>query len=397
MSSRKHFLSCLLSFSLVFVLAGCGGLSVKGAIQPAPSPSPGNPTPTPSATPSPTPANLTASRFVYGVVDFEADGFFSGQIDSATGHITQVKGNPTANPLGQNIVVQLLADPKGRFLYALDIGASSFGVQFGQIGISAFKVDQSTGSLVAAPAQTVFPAQRFGLMAIESSGRFLYQPDGSGIDVYTINQSTGQLTVMPGSAPAPPVGNFSATSSDGKFLFNEGNGLVEVYGINPANGQLTTATTPVSTGGSGGPVSLSADNLFLYVANSTQGTVAVFSVGSNGALALVAGSPFSTDAEAQGMSLSPDGRFLYMTFQNAVETHVKGFAVNPAAGTFTAIAGATIANAASINMDGSGKFAYVSQAQLVTFSIDPLTGALTPISQTAQPRSDVPSDIVLSP
>ena len=97
------------------------------------------------------------------------------------------------------------------------------------------------------------------------------------------------------------------------------------------------------------------------------------------------------------MSFSPDGRFLYITFQNNLESHVKGFAVNAAAGTFTAIAGATVANATSINVDGSGKFAYVSQTQLVTFTIDPVTGALTMVSQTPQPLSDIPSDIVLSP
>ena len=76
---------------------------------------------------------------------------------------------------------------------------------------------------------------------------------------------------------------------------------------------------------------------------------------------------------------------------------MNGFAVNPATGTFTAIAGATVANATSINVDGSGKFAYVSQAQLVTFKIDPVTGALTVASQAVQPVSDIPNDIVLSP
>jgi 6-phosphogluconolactonase (cycloisomerase 2 family) len=97
------------------------------------------------------------------------------------------------------------------------------------------------------------------------------------------------------------------------------------------------------------------------------------------------------------MSLTPDGRFLYLTFQNGLENHVNGFAVNPATGTFTAITGASVANATSINVDGSGKFAYVSQVKLVTFKIDPVTGALTVASQVAQPVSDIPNDLVLSP
>jgi 6-phosphogluconolactonase (cycloisomerase 2 family) len=331
------------------------------------------------------------------VIDFEAEGFFAGKINSSTGQITRVNSNPIANPLGQNIVVQLVTDPKGRFLYALNIGASSFGIQFGQIGISAFQINQSSGMLAPAPGQILFPVQRFGQLAIDGSGRFLYQPDGSAVDIYAIDQSTGQLTAMAAATPAPPVGNFSATTGDGKFLISEGNGQVMVYAINSGNGQLMSATTPMSTGGSGGPIAVSADNAFLYVANSMQGTVAVFSIATNGALTLMAGSPFPTDVAATGMALSPNGKFLFATFQNETDNHVTGFAVNPSAGTFTAIPGATVAGANSVNVDASGKFAYISQGKLATYKIDPLTGALTPLWQTAQPFTDIPTNIVLSP
>ena len=398
MDSWKLTLSCLALLALIAGLAGCGGVSASGAITPTPSPTPsptGTPSPTPSPSPTPTPPGH--SNLIVGVVDFEADGFFVGKINSSSGHITRVNSNPVANPLGQNIVVQLVTDPHGRFLYALNIGASSFGIQFGQIGISAFQVSQSSGMLSPAPAQIVFPVQRFGQLAIDGSGRFLYQPDGSAVDIYTIDQSTGQLTAMAATTPAPPVGNFSATTSDGKFLINEGNGQVMVYAINSGNGQLMSATTPMSTGGSGGPIAVSADNAFLYVANSMQGTVAVFSIGTNGALTLMAGSPFPTDVSATGMALAPNGKFLFVNFQNGMDNHVTGFAVNPAAGTFTAIAGAAVANANSVNVDDSGKFVYISQAQLATYKIDPVTGALTLVSQTPQPFTDIPSNIVLSP
>lgn len=400
MYSWKQTLSCLALLALIAGLAGCGGVSANGAIQPTPSPTPsptGTPSPTPSPSPTPTPPGHQS--LIFGVTDFEADGFFAGKINSSTGQITRVNSNsnPIANPLGQNIVIQLVADPKGRFLYALNIGASSFGIQFGHIGISAFQISQNSGMLKASPGQITFPEQRFGLLAIDGTGHFLYQPDGSVIDVYTINQSTGQLTAMTATTAAPPVGNFSAATRDGRFLINEGNGQVLVYTINSTNGQLMSATTPMSTGGSGGPIAVSADNAFLYVANSMQGTIAVFSIGSSGALTPVAGSPFSTDTAATGMQLSPDGKFLFVTFQNNIESHVKGFAVNPAAGTFTAIAGAVVAGGTSVNVDGSGKFVYISQAMLATYALDPVTGALTLVSQTAQPFTDIPSDIVLSP
>jgi 6-phosphogluconolactonase (cycloisomerase 2 family) len=112
---------------------------------------------------------------------------------------------------------------------------------------------------------------------------------------------------------------------------------------------------------------------------------------------MMAGSPFPTDLSATGMALSPNGKFLFVNFQNGMDNHVTGFAVNPAAGTFTAIAGAAVANANSVNIDASGKFVYISQAQLATYKIDPVTGALTLVSQTPQPFTDIPSNIVLSP
>jgi 6-phosphogluconolactonase (cycloisomerase 2 family) len=411
MGSGRSCVGCFLLFLVLLAVTGCGSTTVSGAIPPSPTPLPSVPTPTaspapspspgtPTPAPTPTPVVLAPSHFVYGIIDFEADGgIFGGQINPATGLVTPVAGSPTANALGQNIVIQMLADPQGRFLYSLNLGASSFGMQFGQVGIGAYQIDRSSGRLIPAPGQIIFPAVRNGQMAIDGTGRFLYQADGSGVDLYTINQTSGQLFITPFTVPAPAVGNFTAATPDGKLFFNAGNGLVEVYGINQQSGQLSSATTPVPTGGSAGTMTVSADSRFLYVANTAQGTVAVFSVGSSGTLTLMSGSPFPVDLFPAEMSLTPDGRFLYITFQNGPgpDSHVKGYAVNPIAGSFTPIAGAAVTNASSVNVDGSGKFAYVSQTQLSTFRIDPATGALTPVSQAAQPVTDLPTDIVIVP
>ena len=175
-----------------------------------------------------------------------------------------------------------------------------------------------------------------------------------------------------------PVGDFTVASSDGRFLFNAGKGLVESASIDQNSGQLTSARAPLSAGGSAGPMAVSTDGRFLYVANETQGNVAVFNVGSGGALSAVGGSPFTTDGGARGLSLTADGKFLYIAFnESLVVSTVRGYAVNPAAGTFTAIPGAVVNGATTITADGSGKFAYTSNSQLSTYTIDPATGALT--------------------
>ena len=50
----------------------------------------------------------------------------------------------------------MVADPRGRFLYALNLGASSFGMQFGQIGIAGYQIDRASGRLIPAPGQIIF-------------------------------------------------------------------------------------------------------------------------------------------------------------------------------------------------------------------------------------------------
>lgn len=293
-------------------------------------------------------------------------------------------------------MLQVLSDPQGRFLYSLNLGASSFGIQFGQIGIGAYTINQSSGA-ISPSGQVIFPAVRDAEMAIDASGHFLYQPDSGTIDTYSIDQTTGALTLLPGQPAAVPVGNFSAASPDGRFILNEGNGLLEAFSVNTSTGQLTLTAPPIPTGGTGGPMTVSADSRFIYVANTTESNVAVFNIGPAGVLAPTLGSPFTTDAQAAGITLSPNGRFLYMAFGSPDTGHVKGWAVNPDTGNFSPIAGANLSNANTINVDGSGLFAYVSQQKLVTYKVDPTTGALTQVSQAAQPWSDLPDNVALIP
>lgn len=394
------------------LLTGCGGSGhasasfapsptptpTPGAPAPTPTPTPGvSPSPTPTPTPSPTPTPLAPSRFVYAVIDFEADGYFGGTINSTTGAVSLIPGSPFDNALGQNIVLQVLPDPKGRFLYSLNLGASSFGFQFGQIGIGSYTINQSSGVITPSPTQVIFPSVRDAELAIDAGGHFLYQPDSGTIDTYSIDQSTGGLTLLPAQPAQVPVGSFSAASPDGRFILNEGNGLIEAFSINTATGQLTLTGPPIPTGGSGGPMTVSADSRFIYVANTNESNVQVFNIGPAGVLAPTLGSPFAVDAQSAGITLSPNGRFLYLAFGSPNTGHVKGWAVNPDTGNFTPIAGASISNATAINVDGSGLFAYLSQRKLVTYKLDPASGALTQVSQTPQPWSDLPDDVALIP
>ncbi|HKV95311.1 MAG TPA: beta-propeller fold lactonase family protein [Candidatus Angelobacter sp.] len=396
-----------LAFAIVLLLAftGCGSVGGSATTN---NPSP-TPTPTPPAnSPSPTPTPASASRFIYGTPGFESGSIQAGVIPSS-GSVAPVAGSPFDEGLGTPSVIQIVGDVKGRFIYVLNVEAIAVGMVIGEPGIAGFKINSQTGALSAVPGSPItFPLRNNNFMVMDGTGHFLFEPNGlgdsasTGFDVYAIDQNTGALTKTTSTSNAPPVGNFAAASTDGQFVFNAGNGLVEAFSIVSSTGQLAATGAPLSTGGSAGPITVSSDGKFLYVANENQGTVAVFTIGAGGALSLVSGSPFAIDPGAESLELTPDGRFLYVaaftdTATGANQT-VKGYAVNPAAGMFTPIPGAVVNNVDSVTIDFSGKFAYISSpGSLFVYGIDPTTGGLTQLSHTTAPSSDDASDLVTVP
>lgn len=325
-------------------------------------------------------------------------------INTATGQVSAVAGSPFNEGMGESNILQVAAEPTGRFLYVLNLAAFGAGQQIGSAGIVAFSINHQNGVLTLVAGGPVPFTNSFDeSIAFDGAGHFVFGPKSTGhnpiaFDIYAINQNTGALTLTTSGSDIPPVGNFTAGSRDGRLLFNAGNGLVASYAITASSGQLSSTGPPLPTLGSGGPVAASSDGKFIYVANQNEGTVAVFAVGASGALTPVA-TPFNINPGAQAMSLTPDGKFLYIaTSSSTGEQVVSGYAVNPAGGIFAAIPGAIVKNASVVTIDLSGKFAYVGNvSNLFTESIDPTTGALTVVSTSAGPTSDDANDLTTAP
>ncbi len=385
----------------LILLSGCGGVSASSRPGPSPTPNP-SPTPVGSPSPTPTPTPSATGTFIYGITVFESSsGYLGGQINPTTGQVTPLGPGFNDSGLGQNIVTQVLTDPQGRFLYSLNLGAFAGGQPLGQPGIGEMQINRQTGALSRIPGgPLVFTQSQQGMLAIDHTGRFLFEPNSSNtFDIYSINQSTGALTKA-SSSMAASIGPFTTITTDGHFLIDMGSNLIETLSVD-ASGNLAIAQPPIVTGGSTigvvGQVAVSNDNQFLYVLN--QGNIAIFQMNSAGMLAPVTGSPFATDPGGSSFSLAPDGRHLYVDFQNNGANTVKGFTFDPMAKTFTPIAGALITdNAVSVVVDPSGRFAYVTEnGHLSTYAVNPATGALTLSSQGPQPVSESSTSIVVVP
>jgi len=397
MNAKSLFL--VFSATIALILAGCGGVSSASSTQPPAA----SPTPTPVTTPSPTPTPMptATSSFIYGIQAFESEtGYEAGQI-SPNGQVSPILPPFNNSGLGQNIVIQLISDPQGRFLYGLNIGASGAGQVIGQPGIAEMQISRPGGTLSLVPGSPlVFTVQNLGQLAIDGTGHFLYQPDVNTFDVYSIDQTTGLLTRTTAPTAGIAIGPFSTMSPDGRFLFNASNTAVETLSVD-ANGNLVVVQPPVITGGSAigvvGQLTVSADNRFLYVLN--QGSISIFGIGTNGTLTPVIGSPFATDQNGMGFALTPTGNRLYLVANPNGSSMVEGFTFDPTASTLTPITEAIIGDkATTVTVDGSGRFAYITESgQLSTFAIDPATGDLTMVAQTSQPVSESPQSMVVVP
>jgi 6-phosphogluconolactonase (cycloisomerase 2 family) len=371
----SRFVLTICASVAILASIGCGSIA-SGSSQST------NNTPTPTPTPA-----TAASHFIYGIITFETDDGYQGGAISSNGQITPLATlSFTDAGLNQNIVPQVVADPKGRFLYALNVGAQH-GFDFNPPGIVELQINRQTGQLTRIPGSPlIFPEGREGQLAIEPSGRLLYQPNAGAFDIYTLDQGSGRLTLA-SSSTAASIGNLLAISPDGHFLFNANNTAVQVLAINAA-GDLAAIGPPTANGSSGGvsvQLAVSADTKFLYVLNEFNMTV--FSIGAAGALTPIANTGFASPHEAAGLVATPNGRYIYVSFFDGL---TQGFAFDAAAKTLAPIPDATLSNGAfGAALDASGTLAYITEnGAISTYSIDSATGALSRLTQAAHPVGD---------
>lgn len=262
-------------------------------------------------------------------------------------------------------------------------------------------VDPSTGALGTATTTSLGPMATGVSITTDPQSRFIFVSDNptvpstASVHVLAINQNSGNLSEVSGS-PFPSVIQGGMGHAVGQLAIDPA-GSILYLGINGAAGPgIETFTVDRTTGAlkSIGVASTSRVNTisrilvhpsgkFVY-ADDNSGQVLGFAVGSTGALTPLPGSPFPAAGTLYDMAIYPSGKFLFAGVK-FTDTGQSGFEVWSIDGTTGALqessslASGYLDSGAVLLMDPGGNFLYnVFGSQIKAYSVDSITGALTP-------------------
>jgi 6-phosphogluconolactonase len=270
--------------------------------------------------------------------------------------------------------------------------------------VSLYGIDATTGALTP---QGVFSATAPADIVVTASGKFAfvanYIQQGS-ISVFSINPTTGALVPVAGSPFQAGAYTLRVTiAPSGRFLYaaNNGSNNISAFSIDGNTGVLTPVPgSPFDVGKAPYMVGISPSGQFAYVPNANSDTISAFTIDPNtGALTPIPGSPFidtgqskdplGSGASPQGVTVAPSGQFAYVA--NAFSWTISTYTINPTTGALTPLSGSPLATApepAQITFNASGQFAYVQSAgtpfdrldgSISVYSVNTTTGVLTPI------------------
>lgn len=336
-------------------------------------------------------------------------------VNSSTGGITEAPGSPSNAGLVPN---QLVADPTGRFLFVTNAESQD---------ITGFSVDPAVGTLTSIPGSPTFVGAQPVTAAIDPTGRFLYVFSLANINSatfevlyeYTIDPATGFLTL---TSDSPAIWERAQGFLISSITFNSAGNfayLGQVAGgtmgaptlicaVDFASGALsvTGSLQPANNGAANG-IAVSPTATFLYSINSASNVLDAFTLGSSGSrLAENSGSPYSVPNAPASLFVHPSGKFLYLANENqSYQTtlqpsqyagSISAYSLNPLSGSLTPLPGSPFAagiNPVSIVVEPTGSFAYSAStkytvgytgfAQILGYSINASTGVLTPFRSPA--------------
>ena len=231
-----------------------------------------------------------------------------------------------------------------------------------------------------------------GLAALAGCGSssthtaYVSLPTSNSIAAVRIANHTAHFTSIVGSPY--PAGNSPSSvvvhpSGHFAYVSNQGDDNIELFKIDGTIGSLLEVPPRVSTAHAPTSLTMDTPGSFLFALNQISGSISAFSINSaSGTLSPVAGSPFPVFRDPVSLALTPSGKFLYVVNANLSAV----FAYTVTSGVVQPVAGLPVQVGASpfaIAIDPGEKFVYVANLAdntLSVLSINPTTGALTPLS-----------------
>lgn len=117
-------------------------------------------------------------------------------VDSSTGALTSIAGNPLAIPVAGYISI----DPQGKFLFVPEANSMA-----GSVGLAVYPIDATTAALGTASTGSPFATGTNPYsVSIDPTGDFVYVANDQSANVseFTLNSTTGVLSPVMGSPVA---------------------------------------------------------------------------------------------------------------------------------------------------------------------------------------------------
>lgn len=279
----------------------------------------------------------------------------------------------------------------GKFLYIPQSSTSN---------VEAFVINRNTAGLTAIPGSPIPVATGADTIASDPKGRFLFVglEGGAGLAAFQIDPTTGALKPTTNSPFTFPISSVDVLTVDGngKFLYvGEQGSIVHGFLIDQNTGDLS----PMQLGGApftlnvATPRADSSGKFLLGVAgfadegSATDAHIHVFAIDqTTGVPTEIAGSPFPTTTPPLDFAISPNGKFVYTfgTTSSSTSAPVEGFSIDPTTGALTPLTGSpftTLPGAGPCKFEPSGGNMICPDSyggsKFMVFAANPTTGALT--------------------
>ncbi|WBB59505.1 lactonase family protein [Streptomyces sp. WMMC500] len=235
-------------------------------------------------------ANYTGGSVAVHVIEDD------GSVGERTGFVQHTGSGPDPDRQEGPHAHQILTDPAGGFVYAVDLGTDS---------VYTYALDTGSGALSAVSEAKAVPGAGPRHMVFHPQGAYAYVANelDSTVTAYAHDAETGELTRLESLPTLPddvdPGGNYPAEitiSGDGRFVYlsNRGHNSVARLAVAADGAELSLVDTVPCGGDWPRHITLSPDGALFYSANERGRTIGVFTVDAESGALTAAGEPFAT-------------------------------------------------------------------------------------------------------